>query len=172
MSRDHELELIHPSQFEQLLKDATQSPRRRAVHCFHSGPDDNPHRFLNLILHGSYVAPHRHALPPKAESFVVLRGKLGVILFDDFGSVRSTHHLHALGEPQASADSSPACGLDLVPGIWHSIVALSPVAIIFEVKPGPYDAGTDKEFAPWAPSEADPNAPAYVEWLEQLFEGH
>jgi hypothetical protein len=27
---------------------------------------------------------------------------------------------------------------------------------LFEVKAGPYDAATDKRFAPWAPPESDP----------------
>jgi len=163
-------ELIDLSQLEPLLECARQSPRRRAIHAFHRSAEDNPHRFLNVIFQGSYITPHRHARPPKAESFIVLHGELGVVLFSEDGEVQTLHRLRA---PQGSAmKSGPplACGIDLLPGVWHTIVALSATTIIFEVKPGPYVAETDKEFALWAPGEAETAAPAYMAWLEQQFQ--
>ena len=48
----------------------------------------------------------------------------------------------------------------------------APDTVIFEVKPGPYDAATDKEFAPWAPPEGDPRAHAYLIQLEDQFRQH
>lgn len=158
-------ELILSSQFSDLAERAEGSPRRRTVHCFHQEHDDNPHRFLNVILSGSYVAPHRHREPPKAESFVVLQGELGVVLFHDDGTIADIHHLRALTSPR-EAEPATACGIDLLPGCWHTIVALAPVTVIFEVKPGPYDGATDKEFAPWAPAEGNPGAAEYLRWLE------
>jgi len=56
-------------------------------------------------------------------------------------------------------------GVDVAPGVWHTTTALTDTAICFEVKPGPYDAATDKEFAPWAPREGDPAAAAYLAGL-------
>jgi cupin fold WbuC family metalloprotein len=58
-----------------------------------------------------------------------------------------------------------ARGIDLAPGVWHSITALTPYAVTYEVKPGPWEATKDKEFAPWAPAEGDPAAAAYLQWL-------
>ncbi|MCU0228115.1 MAG: WbuC family cupin fold metalloprotein [Bryobacterales bacterium] len=169
--RDREVvELIGGSHFLALEERAQLSARRRAVQCFHTGDGDNPHRFLNLLLQGTYVAPHRHATPPKAESFVVLRGELGVLLFADDGTVTGVHRLRAWEETgEAPRVETPPCGLDLLPGIWHSIVALSPVTVIFEVKPGPYDAATDKAFAEWAPAEGEPGVGAYLQWMEAQF---
>jgi hypothetical protein len=37
--------------------------------------------------------------------------------------------------------------------------------VCYEVKPGPYSAASDKDFAPWAPREGDPTAKAYLEML-------
>jgi cupin fold WbuC family metalloprotein len=53
-------------------------------------------------------------------------------------------------------------GVDLPPGIWHTILPRTPRVVCFEVKPGPWQAATDKEFAPWAPAEDDPDAFRYA----------
>jgi hypothetical protein len=60
-------------------------------------------------------------------------------------------------------------GVDLVPGVYHSFIALEPDTVIYEVKPGPYTQSTDKSFAPFAPEEGSTRAPAYmVSLLEEL----
>jgi cupin fold WbuC family metalloprotein len=130
-------------------------------HNFHTGPNDNPHRFLNVLLAGTYVRPHRHATPPKAESFVVLEGAVDVVLFDDHGSETARYRLGTV-----TADGH-LWGVDLPPGVWHTVVARSPRAVCFEVKPGPWEPASDKDFAPWAPAEGDPEARAYSQALSE-----
>ena len=142
--------------FDAVLGRAEQSPRRRTNHNFHPTLEDNPHRFLNVMLRDTYVRPHRHRDPPKPEAFLVLRGELDVLLFDDDGAITDRFALSAEG---------PARGVDLVPGLWHSLVVKSHHAVIYEVKPGPYDPADDKEFAAWAPPEGDPSVPAYLAGL-------
>ena len=39
-------------------------------------------------------------------------------------------------------------GCDIQPGVWHTIFALASDTVVFEAKPGPYDAAVDKGFAP------------------------
>jgi hypothetical protein len=56
-------------------------------------------------------------------------------------------------------------GIDLAPGVWHTLSPVSAYAVCYEVKPGPYSAANDKDFAPWAPREGDPGAAAYLETL-------
>ena len=152
------MQLIDDEIIRMTLEAARRSPRRRMNHNFHTGPDDNPHRFLNVLLQDTYVAPHRHLTPPKAESFLVLEGCIVLICFEDDGAVRSRHWL---------GDRSPATarGIDLEPGVWHTLTAVTPYAVCYEVQPGPWDPATDKEFAPWAPREGDPRAEAYLREL-------
>jgi cupin fold WbuC family metalloprotein len=142
--------------FEGLVREAHASPRRRKNFNFHSSLAENPSRFLNALVRGTYVTPHRHAEPPKPESFVVLAGRVAFFVFDDAGHVTERMVLGA-GEPQV--------GVDVAAGVWHTVTALSPDAVCFEVKPGPYTAMNDKEFAPWAPREDDARAQAYLESL-------
>ena len=145
-------QLIDQALLEQTLARAAVSPRRRINHNFHPSAESNPHRFLNALLRGTYCAPHRHAAPPKSESFLVLSGEVLVVLFDDAGRVAERHVLGRAG----------LLGIDIPPGRWHTIAAVSEAAVCYEVKPGPWDPATDKEFAPWAPSEGSAEAERYL----------
>ena len=143
----------------EVLEKARQSPRRRMNHNFHESMEANPHRFLNVLLERTYIQPHRHTDPPKAESFLVLEGQVAFVLFDDAGNVVSTH---ILGRGEIP---STGIGIDVAAGVWHTITAVTPYAVCYEVKPGPYSPSTDKDFAPWAPRENAPEAQAYLESL-------
>ena len=132
---------------------ARESLRRRMNFNFHAGAADNPHRFLNVMLKGTYVQPHRHFHPPKAEAFLALSGLGCVVTFDDAGVVTGRYFI---------GDSYEALGVDIGPGMWHTVVVLSDVLVCYEVKPGPWDPVTDKEFAGWAPPEGSPEVDRYV----------
>jgi cupin fold WbuC family metalloprotein len=149
------VQVIDESLLDATIARAQNAPRGRINHNFHPDLSANPHRFLNAWTRGSYAAPHRHLVVPKPESFVVLRGELALFIFDDAGKVTETHILGRNG----------VIGIDLEPGLWHTVTALTETAVCFEVKAGPYDAATDKEFAPWAPREGDPAAAAYLAGL-------
>jgi cupin fold WbuC family metalloprotein len=73
---DARVQLLDSTLFRSLIERARQSPRLRTNHNFHSSMEDNPHRFLNVMVRGTYIAPHRHHDPPKSESFLVLEGEL------------------------------------------------------------------------------------------------
>lgn len=138
------------------------SPRRRIICPFHPAASDSLHRMLNAIQPRSYIPPHRHANPPKAEGIVVLKGSIGFLRFSDGGSVEQTF---VLGANQASF------GIDIHPGVFHTFVALEEDTVLFEVKPGPYEKTSDKDFAPWAPKEGTESAQAYLEQLLRFFAG-
>lgn len=157
MPDNPDIQLITRSLFRTVEAQAAQSPRLRMNHNFHHSMEDNPHRFLNVLLRGTYCRPHRHLDPPKAESWIVLEGAVLLLIFDDTGNITGRHTLEAGGE---------LVGIDVAPGIWHTVCALTPCAVIYEVKPGPWSPATDKSFAKWAPEEGDPRAPIVLEsWL-------
>jgi cupin fold WbuC family metalloprotein len=117
------VQLIHQNLFDEVALEAQHSARLRMNHNFHSGAADNPHRFLNILLEGTYVRPHRHMHPPKAETFIVLEGAAAVLLFDDTGSIIARHDLGKI-----SADGH-LWGIDIAPGVWHTILPLSARAV-------------------------------------------
>jgi cupin fold WbuC family metalloprotein len=149
--QDANVQTLGPTLFQELIERARRSPRLRVNHNFHGSMEENPHRFLNVMVKGTYVAPHRHLDPPKAESFVVLDGEVAFFIFDDAGHVVRTEVV-----------GRDPIGIDLQPGVWHTLTPVSAHAVCYEVKPGPYSAANDKDFAVWAPREGDPGAPAYL----------
>ncbi|HEY3499351.1 MAG TPA: WbuC family cupin fold metalloprotein [Polyangiaceae bacterium] len=149
------VQLIDDALVARTVARARESERKRATHNFHATHADASHRFLNALVRGTYVAPHRHVAILKPEGFLLLQGELAVVVFGDDGAVLERHILGRNG----------VRGIDLPPGIWHTIAPVSDVAVCYEVKPGPWDPLTDKEFAPWAPLEGDPKS---AEYLAQL----
>lgn len=154
------IRLIDTALFDALSAEAKASPRRRKNHNFH-GDDDHPaHRLLNAIEPGSYVAPHRHLDAQKDETMVVMRGSMGLVLFDDAGAVVRTVALGAGGA---------ALGIDIAHGTWHTVLALESGTVFLEAKAGPYRPLTPEERAVWAPAEGDAAASAYLDRLTRLF---
>jgi len=155
-----DLTVIDEALVERAVERSRTSRRRRIIQPFHRTADDTLHRMLNAVQPDSYIRPHRHLDPPKAEAWVILRGALVFFTFEDDGRVRDCLRLGAPGDP---------LGVDLEPGVYHAFVALEPDTVIFEVKPGPWTAATDKAFAPWAPEEGDPAAAAYMGRLLAIY---
>jgi cupin fold WbuC family metalloprotein len=135
---------------------ARVSPRRRRNHNFHPTEDFLSHRLLNAIEPDSYVMPHRHLDPHKDETLLVLRGCLGLLIFDDDGQVIQKCVLAA---------GSACMGVDIKHGCWHMVIALEPGSVFFEAKAGPYVPLVTAEKAPWAPVEG---AAACVDYLETM----
>ena len=135
-----------------------ESPRGRIILPLHTSAADPLQRMLNAIQPGSYIRPHRHADPPKSETILLLRGAITYLTFDNTGALTQHITLSAAAE---------RFGMDTKPGVYHTFFALEPDTILFEVKPGPYDPKTDKDFAPWAPEEGSPEADAILAQWQQ-----
>lgn len=152
---------IDAALLDALEEQARASPRARQHLNLHADYADPCQRFLNAVLAHSYIRPHRHASDPKVETLFVLRGRFGVVTFDAAGTVESTTIL-SLGDGGAS-------GIELAPGEWHTVIALSPSAVLLEMKAGPFNPQAAKEMAAWAPFEDSTEAPAYLEMLRLGF---
>src|SRR5574341_657082 len=81
------VQTIDAALLDNLLGRARLSSRRRAILCLHDGDWEHAHRMLNALAVGTYVRPHRHEDKHKGEGFIVLRGKLALLVFDDAGEV-------------------------------------------------------------------------------------
>ena len=151
--------LFGEAQLDELCSRARASPRLRMNQNLH-GMDDPVHRLLNAIEPGSYVRPHRHLDPPKTETILVVRGKLGLIVFDEMGVVREATRLEVHGR---------ASGADLAAGAWHTLVSLARGTVFFETKPGPYVSPKAADVAAWAPAEREPATRLLEERWRALF---
>lgn len=145
---------------DQLTAEARNSPRLRMNRNFHPTDASHCHRLLNAIEPASYIRPHRHLDDEKDEAFVLVRGRLGVIEFDDEGRVTATALLVA---------GSDTCIATIPHGVFHTAVSLQPGSIFFEAKAGPYLPFTESEKASWAPEDNTSGVAAYLQSLCALF---
>lgn len=138
----------------EISKKAKASPRRRMNYNFHKTYDAPLQRMLNAAEPGTYIRPHKHEDPDKIEIFIILRGSVVIVEFDDKG--RIIDHLILDSGKGAKA-------VEIPPRVWHTFIALKTGSVLYEVKEGPYDKISDKNFAAWAPEEGAKEAPAFNE---------
>lgn len=155
------MKIVDRQLLEQVTLEASASPRLRKNHNIHRCDESRCHRLLNGIEPGSYIRPHRHLDPEKDEAFILMKGRLGVVTFSADGTVAETVLLSHAGGNLAA---------DIPSGVYHAAVSLETGTVFYETKAGPYLPLTEDEKALWAPGENDPQAPAYLERLQGLFE--
>ncbi len=154
------MKIVDRRLLDQLSSQARENPRLRKNWNIHPRDDFCCHRLLNAIEPGSYIRPHRHLDPTKDETFMIVRGRLGVILFDEAGLVAKKILLAADGDTLA---------VDIPHGIFHGAVSLAPGTIFFEAKAGPYLPLADGEKAVWAPEDGAEEVAPYLSDLAALF---
>jgi len=143
-------QLINQSLISETALNAQNSDRKRKNFNLHQ-LDDTIQRFLNAIEPESYVRPHRHMHPPKIECFIALKGSFTVVIFDDNGEILDT----------CVIGGKDNIGIDVKLGMWHTVFSNESGSVFFEVKEGPYNPMSDKDFAVWAPAENEAQSKDY-----------
>lgn len=156
------MQFITNELIELTLQRAKESPRLRMNHNFHADESDAVNRLLNAMHRGTFIPVHRHLNPSLSESGVVLRGRVGVIIYDSQGRIVDSRVVGA---------GTDACGFDIEAGVWHGLVVLEDNTVIYEVKQGPYTPISAENVAPWSPVADNHTAQReFVKALEDLFE--
>lgn len=137
---------------------AKESERKRMNYNFHPQLDDLLQRMLNAMEPGTYIRPHKHEDPDKTEVFMILRGRMIVIEFDDEGEIKDLELLDS---------SEGRWAVEIPPRTWHSLISLESGSVAFEIKNGPYNPIDDKNFAVWAPTEKSPEAHSFLKSLTE-----
>jgi cupin fold WbuC family metalloprotein len=141
-----------------LAQSARTNARLRMNENLHA-MQDPIHRLLNATEPGTYVQPHRHLDPARVETLSVIRGQGAVLIFDERGG---------LAERALLSPAGPDLLVEIPAGAWHSLVALEPGTVWFEVKAGPYLPPPPADIAAWAPPPGSPEAPRYLEHMLAL----
>jgi cupin fold WbuC family metalloprotein len=129
---------------DEVSKKAKSSARKRTNHNFHESYEDPLQRFLNAVEPESYLQPHKHENPDKTEIFLILRGRVLIVEFDEIGKIIDHFVL----------DSKVGnVAVEIPPRTWHSFIALEEGSVLYEIKEGPFIQETGKTSATWAPEE-------------------
>ncbi|QBF25159.1 cupin fold metalloprotein, WbuC family [Pseudomonas tructae] len=151
---------LDQSLFTELASKAAANPRGRQHHNFHD-MEEPCHRMAVGMQPSTYIPPHRHQASDKAECLLVLRGALGLLVFNDQGEVVDKRVLQAGGE---------CLGVDLPTGVFHGLVVLEPDTVMFECKAGPFRPVAQGDFSTWAPREGEPGVAEYHAWMRAQFD--
>jgi len=154
------LNIVSEKSLSELSQKAALLPRKRLNLNFHEDLADPINRMLNAIEPGTYLQPHKHENPDKREVFIVLRGSLIVVIFDNSGDPVD----FVLLDPQKGNHA-----IEVPPGVWHSVISLKSGTVVYEIKDGPYQQISDKNFASWAPKEGHPDCDKYLQELTNQY---
>lgn len=154
------MKIINRQLLDDLTAAAQENPRLRKNWNIHPHDEFPAHRLLNAMEPSSYIRPHCHLDPLKDETFVIVRGKLGILIFDENGVVTEKVLLDAEGE---------CIGVDIPAGLFHTAVSLENGTIFFEAKAGPYVPLQNAEKSSWAPEDGSAGADVYLAAMKAEF---
>jgi len=140
---------------DNVISQARISPRLRMNYNFHPELSDPVQRLLNALEPWTYIRPHKHTT--KEESFVLLRGTILAVSFNDDGTIRD----HAILGQKTGIQ-----GIEFEENCFHMLTSLETGSAVFEIKEGPFVPHTEGSSAAWAPKEGTPEA---REFLAKVF---
>lgn len=119
--------LIDNNLLDQVTEQAKESERLRMNYNLHDSLDAKAQRLLNALEPGTVLPVHRHRYT--AETYIVLRGSINVIFYDD-NKIPVEQHL--------ISPEQGVYGVHIPAGQWHTLEVKESGTVIFEVKDGPY----------------------------------
>jgi len=152
---------LDPRAMEHALEASRVNPRRRIMLPLNRSETEGVQRLVNFLQCDSFLQVHRHPMPECAECLAILQGRMGFLTFDDAGAILTQNCL--------VAGDAGSCMVDIDQGVWHTLVPLSDDIVLLEIKRGPYDARTDKQFANWCPIPGTPEAMAWLREMQARF---
>jgi cupin fold WbuC family metalloprotein len=114
--------------------------------CLHKNENSKIHEMLIMHKTGAYVRPHKHTA--KTESFILLKGKLKVIVFNNKGDIFKIIDMGPIG-------SSKTFYYKMQKSYFHSFI-IEKESFFFEITKGPFRVN-ETIFPKWAPLETDKN---------------
>lgn len=142
---DNPIFVLTPDRIDEIAAMAMGSELKRARFCLHSSTEDSVQEMIIAIARDSHLPPHCH--PRKSESLHVIRGRLGLVIFDGDGEVKKRLTLSA-------EDAHAPAFYRIGRGVWHGVFALSELVVIHEVTAGPFNRDASQTPS-WAPQTED-----------------
>ncbi len=118
--------IIDKTLLDEVSERAKSSERLRMNYNLHDSLDAKAQRLLNALEPGTILPIHRHR--HTAETYLLLRGRINVVFYNDMGGVTERYELN----PEENR-----YGVHIPKGQWHTI-EVRESSVIFEVKDGPY----------------------------------
>ena len=119
--------IINEELLDKITAEAKASPRLRMNYNLHDSLDAKAQRLFNAMEPGTILPIHRH--PNTSETYLVVRGRLRVMFYNDDKEIIEEHEVDPL---------KGVYGVHIPKNQWHTLEVLESGTVIFEVKDGPY----------------------------------
>ena len=119
--------IINDKLLNEISAKAETSDRLRMNYNLHDSLNAGAQRLLNALEVGTILPVHRHC--PTAETYILLRGKIRVLFYNEMGAEADSFML----DPYIGN-----YGIHIPAGRWHTLEVMERGTVIFEVKDGPY----------------------------------
>ena len=119
--------LLTDELLDKITAEAKASPRLRMNYNLHDSLESKAQRLFNAMEPGTILPVHRH--PNTSETYLVVRGRLRVMFYNDNKEITEQHEVDPL---------KGVYGVHIPKNQWHSLEVLESGTVIFEVKDGPY----------------------------------
>lgn len=119
--------IINIDLLNQITAEAQKNPRLRMNYNLHDSLEAKAQRLLNALEPGTILPVHRHM--NTSETYILLRGQLNVLFYDDNKNLTATFELNS---------TKGNFGIHIPIGQWHTLEVIETGTTIFEVKDGPY----------------------------------
>lgn len=126
--------IINEAFLNEITDKAKASDRLRINFNLHDSLEAKAQRLLNALEPGTALPVHRHR--ETAETYIVLRGSLKVLFYNDNKEIVESFNL----DPKTNN-----YGIHIPKGQWHTLEVLESGTVIFEVKDGPYMPLTEED---------------------------
>lgn len=151
------IKVISNKSLFELTDTAKKVDRLRSHLNVHDTLEASVQRLFIATEPDTYMRPHRHPQSHKWEFFMLLKGQIDLLIFDDDG--------HIIQRTNMSESDTRA--VEIPPGIWHAYVCQRTSTLALEVKEGAYIPTPEEDFAPWSPAEGTKEAIEFLQWMRR-----
>ena len=135
---------LHKNNLNILIKESKQNKRKRKRYCLHDNVADPVHEMFIVHSKNTYIRPHLHK--DRAESILILDGKIKYLIFNSKGKLKDVFLMTSL------SNSRNAFYNRIKKDTYHSLIILSDTVTFLEITKGPFKKDSTK-FAKWSPRE-------------------
>lgn len=126
--------LLTTNILDETSQKAKESNRLRMNWNIHQSAQEPVQRMFNALEPGTMVPIARH--PDSAETLIILRGSLRVLIFDDSKNI--------LEDVVISPDTDNI-GYHIPKGVWLQVQSLEEGTVCFETREGPYSPVAEED---------------------------
>lgn len=117
---------LNSAMVDWLIEECQRSEKKRARICFHESDEARVHEMIVAVSKESFIRPHKHIA--KTESFLMLRGEMELISFNENAQVGNIINLTSSGFFYVKVNCDD----------YHSVKVKSECAVFMETTSGPF----------------------------------